>query len=173
LIHGYDLGRFLGSPPPATTRRTTNGIVEINPDYLPWHCQDQLLLGWLRSSLTEILLARVVSTTNTKELWQSLEEYYASTSHACLHELKRQIQTASKGDSTCSEYLLRLRRVADRLSFIGAPLPEDELVSATINGLGIEYNSIIVVVSTAQCSGTFNFSDLQGLLLSHEALLKS
>jgi hypothetical protein len=87
LIHGYDLDRFLNSSPPATTRRTSDGLIEINLDYLPWHRQDQLLLGWLRSSLTETLLAQVVSTTSTKELWQSLEEYYASTSRARLHEL--------------------------------------------------------------------------------------
>jgi hypothetical protein len=74
---------------------------------------------------------------------------------------------------TCSEYLLHLRCVVDELAFIGAPLPEDELVSATINGLGIEYNSIVAVVSTACCSGSLAFSYLQGLLLGHEALLKS
>jgi gag-polypeptide of LTR copia-type len=123
--------------------------------------------------LTEILLAQVISCSTTKEFWRSLEEYYSSTSRASLHELKRQIQTANKGDLSCSDYLLHLRRVFDELAFIGAPLPEEELVSATINGLGIQYNSIVAVVSTAYCHGAFSFSDLRGLLLSHEALLKS
>jgi gag-polypeptide of LTR copia-type len=114
----------------------------------------------------------VVSLTTTRDLWWFLEEYYASISRARLYELKRQIQTASKGDSMCS-YLLRLRRIADELAFIGSPLPEDELVSATINGLGLEYNSIIATVSIARCNGTFNFSYMRGLLLGHEALLQS
>jgi hypothetical protein len=99
--------------------------------------------------------------------------FFASTSKARLHELKRQIQIASKSVSTCSEYLLRLCRVADELAFIGAPLPEYELVSTTINGLGVEYNSIVAVVSIARCGGSFTFSDLRGLLLGHEALLQS
>jgi Integrase core domain/GAG-pre-integrase domain len=51
--------------------------------------------------------------------------------------------------------------------------PKDELISATINGLGTEYNSIIAAISTARCYNTFSFSDLRGLLLSHETLLKS
>jgi hypothetical protein len=67
LINGHNLGRFLGSPPPDTTIRTSNGQLEINPAYLPWHRQDQLLLGWLRSSLTETLMAQVISSTTTQE----------------------------------------------------------------------------------------------------------
>jgi hypothetical protein len=62
--------------------------------------------------------------------------------------------------------------MADELAFIRAPLPEEELISATINGLGSEYNLIVVVVSATRFHGTFTFSDLWGLLLSHEALLK-
>jgi hypothetical protein len=50
--------------------------------------------------------------------------------------------------------------MADELAFIGAPLPEEELVSATINGLGSEYNLIVVVVSATRFHGTFTFSDL-------------
>jgi hypothetical protein len=87
--------------------------------------------------------------------------------------LKRQIQTANKCDLFCSDYLLNLRHIADEPAFIGALLPEEELVSATINSLGVEYHSIIVVVSTARCHGTISFPDLHGLLLRHEALLKS
>jgi gag-polypeptide of LTR copia-type len=118
-------------------------------------------------------MAQVISSTTTQEFWRSLEKYFSSTSRARLTELKRQIQTANKDGLSCSEYLLQLRLIADELSFIGVPLPEDELISATINGLGTEYNSIAAVVSTARCYSTFSFSDLRGLLLSHEALLKS
>jgi hypothetical protein len=67
---------------------------------------------------------------------------------------------AKKGDQSCSEYLLGLRRIADELAFIGAPLPEEELFSVTINGLGAEYNSIVAAVATARCSGAVFFSDL-------------
>jgi hypothetical protein len=42
-----------------------------------------------------------------------------------------------------------------------------------INSLDIEYNSIVTAISAARCHGAFSFSDLKGLLLSHEILLKS
>jgi gag-polypeptide of LTR copia-type len=79
-----------------------------------------------------MLLAQVISCSTTKEFWQTLEEYYSSTSHARLHELKRQIHTANKGDLSCSEYFIHLHCVLDKLAFIGAPLLKEELVSATI-----------------------------------------
>jgi gag-polypeptide of LTR copia-type len=173
LIYGYDLSKFLESSPPEKTRLTVSGHLEFNPSYLSWRRQDQLLLGWLRSSLTEPLLAQVVSSTSAREFWTALEDYFSSTSRARLNDLKHQIQTAQKGDLSCSEYLLHLHRVADELAFIGSPLPEEDLVTATINGLGTEYNAIVAALATARCHGVFSFSDLRGLLLSHEALLKT
>jgi hypothetical protein len=56
---------------------------------------------------------------------------------------------------------------------MGSPISDDDLVAATINGLGSEYNSIIAAVSTAQCNGPFSFFALRGLLLGHEALLQA
>jgi gag-polypeptide of LTR copia-type len=173
IINGYDLFRFLDSPPPEPTNTDTSGQIIVNSFYLPWHQQDQFLLAWIRLSLTETILAQVATNSTTRDLWRSLEDLFSSNSRTRLNELKRQIQTAKKGDSYCSAYLLQLRRIADELAFTGSPLSEDELVSATINGLGSEYNSIIAVVSTAQCNGPFSFSALRGLLLGHEALLQS
>jgi gag-polypeptide of LTR copia-type len=173
VINGHDLGRFLDSPPPEPTSHNSTGQIEVNKAYLLWNRQDQLLLAWLQSSLTETMMAHVISTTTTREFWRCLEMFFNSNSRARMNDLRRQIQTATKGDISCSEYLLKLRRLADELSFVGAPLPEDELVSTAINGLGPEYNSVVAVVFTARCYGTFTFSDLRGLLLSQEALFHS
>jgi gag-polypeptide of LTR copia-type len=173
LIQGHDLNQFLTSSPPETTTQNSNGEITINLYYLFWHRQDQLLLAWLRSSLTELVLAQVISSTTSKEFWIAIEDRYSFTSRAKLHDLKRQIQTASKGESSCSEYLLCLRQIADELSFIGSPLPDDDLVIAIINGLGSEYNSLVAALSTLHCHSSFSFSDLRGLLLNHEALLKN
>jgi hypothetical protein len=80
---------------------------------------------------------------------------------------------ARKGDLSCAEYLLHLTHVANELAFISSPLPKEDLVTATINGLGTEYNSIVVALATVICHGVFSFLNLRGLLLSHEALLKT
>jgi gag-polypeptide of LTR copia-type len=173
LVQGHDLEIYLNSFPPDPAIRAPNGQTTINPAYLAWTRQDKLLLAWIRSSLSDSIIAQVNSVTSSRDLWTALESFFTSTSRSRLQELKRQIQTASKGDSSCDEYLLRLRRIADELAFIGAPLPDEDLVTIAINGLGSEYGSLIAALSTVRCHTSFNFSDLRGLLLSHESYLRT
>ncbi|KAJ4761435.1 hypothetical protein LUZ62_071810 [Rhynchospora pubera] len=172
LLHGYNLMRFIESPSPDPTRTTTSGVLEINPEYIPWHRQDQLLLGWIRSSLTESIQSQVVSCSSTMDLWQTLQKLFSTNSRAHVLDLKRQLQSITKGDSSCSEYLQRLRHLADELAFAGVPLSNDELVSSAIRGLGSDYNPVVAAVSTTSRLEPFSFVDLRGILLSHEALLK-
>ncbi|KAJ1685185.1 hypothetical protein LUZ63_016575 [Rhynchospora breviuscula] len=96
LLHGYDLMKFIYSSSPEPTRTTSAGVVEINPTFLAWRRHDQLLLSWLRSSLTESILAQVVSCTTSLDLWLTLQKLSASNSRAHVIDLKRQVNSASK-----------------------------------------------------------------------------
>ncbi|KAJ4744580.1 polyprotein [Rhynchospora pubera] len=173
LLHGYNLTKFIETSSPNPTRQTTTGVLEINPEYLPWHRQDQLLLGWIRSSLSESIQAQVVSCTTTLDLWNTLHKLFSSSSRAHTLDLQRQVKAANKGTSSCSEFLQHLRRLADELAFAGSPLTDDELVTAAINGLGVEFNSIVAAITTSSRLEPFSFADLRGILLSHESLLKN
>jgi hypothetical protein len=59
------------------------------------------------------------------------------------------------------------------LAFVGAPISDEELVIQAVQGLGTDYNPIVVAVNAAAHHSPFSFSDLHGLLVSHESLLKS
>ncbi|KAJ4767139.1 hypothetical protein LUZ62_077514 [Rhynchospora pubera] len=107
------------------------------------------------------------------DLWKMLHTLFSSASRAHVIDLKRQVAAASKGSSTISEYLQQLRRLADELAFAGAPLSNDELVSAVINGLGSDFNPVVAAITTSSRLESFSFANLRGILLSHEALLKS
>lgn len=75
LLHGYKLHQFLDATPPSPTITTSSGEIQLNSAYLTWHQQDQLLLGWLRSSLSEPILAQVVSSKTSSELWHTLQSF--------------------------------------------------------------------------------------------------
>jgi hypothetical protein len=64
FINSYSLSRFLDASPPPSTITDNFGQVALNPTYITWHKQDQFLLGWLRSSVTESILSQVATTTN-------------------------------------------------------------------------------------------------------------
>jgi gag-polypeptide of LTR copia-type len=108
LLHGYNLSHFLDSPAPPAAISAADGSPLINLDYLPWHRQDQLLLGWIRSSLTESIQTQVVSCVTTTDLWSTLLSSFSSASRARLTDLRRQLQTISKGSLSYSEYLQKI-----------------------------------------------------------------
>jgi hypothetical protein len=69
LLYAYGLFRFLEanySPPLIVL--TNTGAIQPNHAYLPWYKQDQMFLGWLRSSLTREVLAQVVFTKTSVDL---------------------------------------------------------------------------------------------------------
>jgi Reverse transcriptase (RNA-dependent DNA polymerase)/GAG-pre-integrase domain/gag-polypeptide of LTR copia-type len=61
--------------------------------------------------------------------------------------------------------------IADQLSASGSSVSDSDLVTALLSGLGPEFNSFVVAVTTR--SDSLSSSDLLGYILAHEALLAS
>jgi gag-polypeptide of LTR copia-type len=138
IIEGHDLESYLYNPPSDPTSTNTKGETILNPIFLAWKRQDKLLNAWISSSLSNSILTQVMSSPTCKDLWKALESYYSTTSRARLQDLMRQLQTVSKGDSNCTDYLLRIQKFSDELSFVGSSIPEEDLITAAINDLGSE-----------------------------------
>ncbi|KAJ3706370.1 hypothetical protein LUZ61_010075 [Rhynchospora tenuis] len=157
--------------PPTPTILSSTGVSTPNPDYIHWHQQDQILLGWLRSSLSESLLGQTSFATTSSALWDYLQKSFSAVSRARLSALLRQLRTTSKGGLSCSDYIQQMRTFADELSFIGAPVSDDDLMRYILEGLGSEFNPIVVTANAR--SEPFSFTDLMSLILSHESLLQT
>lgn len=85
-------------------------------------------------------------------------------------ELKRQLSqsTNHKGQS-CNEYFEKMRSIADHLTVIGSPMLDSYLVHHILNGLGQNFNSFVVAITTR--SDPVTIADFHGFVLTHEALL--
>ncbi|KAJ8640642.1 hypothetical protein MRB53_017336 [Persea americana] len=61
LLRGHDLYGFVDGTHPSPKKHLTNstGVVstKINPAYVNWHRQDQSLICWINSTLTESVLS--------------------------------------------------------------------------------------------------------------------
>ncbi|KAJ3708372.1 hypothetical protein LUZ61_012077 [Rhynchospora tenuis] len=172
LLHEYGLISFITSPPPSPSAiNPATGQLQMHPDYLCWYKQDQMVLAWLRTSLSEQILAQVVSYSNSFDLWRYLTQSYSATSRARLTELKKKLQSVTKGSGSCEDFIQKIRAIADELSFIGSPLAEEDLVLAVLGGLGSEYNSFVMAVNSRAEPATF--AEVQSLVLSHETLLQA
>jgi gag-polypeptide of LTR copia-type len=170
IVEGHDLDAHLLHPPPDPSIRATNGTEVLNLAYTLWKRQDILLNAWIRSTLSDSIQSQVMAARTCKDLWFALDNYFTTTSRARLQVIKSQLQSIAKGESTCTEYLNRIRKLADELTFIGYPVPEENLVTYAINGLGSTYTSLKDSILTSKCHSTFTLSILRGLLLSHESM---
>ncbi|XP_078171486.1 uncharacterized protein LOC144565570 [Carex rostrata] len=161
IINGHNLTWFITLDPPAVPE---NDLV-----LLTWLNQDHLLLGWIYSSMTETVQSQLVSYATTKELWTTLTQIYTSTSRARHTDLHRQLQTTSKGSSSCSDFLQKMRHIADELRFIRSLISYEDFISSILNGLGAEYNSFVVTVTTNNHHAPPTYPQIHTQLLAHEA----
>ncbi|KAF6173286.1 hypothetical protein GIB67_026981 [Kingdonia uniflora] len=109
LLKGYDLEGYVDGTLVCPPRTLSNIDTTINPAFLAWTKQDQNLLGWLLSSLSESVLAQVVGLDSSRVVWSSLDKQFASKSRARKMQIRRELQTIRKGSKTMSQYFLHAK----------------------------------------------------------------
>uniref|UniRef100_A0A2N9FGM0 Reverse transcriptase Ty1/copia-type domain-containing protein n=1 Tax=Fagus sylvatica TaxID=28930 RepID=A0A2N9FGM0_FAGSY len=138
----------------------------INPEFTQWQLQDQIVLSALISSLSEKVIAHVVRCTTSRDLWATLERMFTAQSQARLMQIHYQLSTLRKGSTSISDFFQTFTGLADTLAAIDQPLPEFQLVSFLLAGLGPEYDSF--VTSVQQRTEPITLDYLYGHLLTHE-----
>ncbi|KAL9459370.1 hypothetical protein AB3S75_002715 [Citrus x aurantiifolia] len=59
---------------------TVDGSVQKvdNPAFINWRAQDQILLGWLLSSVNEGILSSILNCDNSRDAWRSIEKQFGA-----------------------------------------------------------------------------------------------
>ncbi|KAK4280835.1 hypothetical protein QN277_012405 [Acacia crassicarpa] len=92
----------------------------------------------------------------------------ASTkAHVMVH--KSDLHHTRKGGMKMDEFLNKMKTISDQLALAGAPLPHDELVIHTLNGLDAEYNAVVVKLLD---QNHLSWVDVQSHLLTFESRLE-
>lgn len=86
-------------------------------------------------------------------------------------ELRRLLQTTVRGGQSCNEFFEQMHGIADQLMASGEPVPDSDLVRYILNGLGPDFNSFVVAVTTR--AEPLQLLDLHSFLLTHESLMSS
>ncbi|KAL5728487.1 hypothetical protein ACHQM5_001563 [Ranunculus cassubicifolius] len=148
LLKGYGLEGFVDGSHPCPPRLLNPTDTDINPSYTQWQQQDQILLGWLLSSLTDPILAQVAGISTSSEVWVALERQYASKSRARIMQLRRELQTIRKGSQTMQQYFLKAKQLADSLASSGHPIQPSDLQQIILAGLDSAYDAIVTTLTT-------------------------
>lgn len=169
-IKGYGLEAFItGStaPPSRLIPGDSTDQLKVNPEFVVWQRQDQLLASWILSSLSDSLLVIMVGLESSREMWEALELNFASHSKARLMQYKLQLQTLKKGSMPMREYLNKNKACCDTLAAAGQKISEEDQVLHILSGLGSEYDAVMVTMTSRIESCTVR--DVSALLLSMRA----
>ncbi|RVX06732.1 Retrovirus-related Pol polyprotein from transposon TNT 1-94 [Vitis vinifera] len=129
--------------------------------------EDQLLLSWLLSSVSESIFPRLVGYDTSFLLWGRLEQYFASQTRAKAKQFKTQLQHTKKGGSTIDEYLAKIKVCVDSLASVGVSLSTKDHVESILDGLPNDYESF--VTSVILRNDDFSVEEIEALLMAHES----
>ena len=67
-----------------------------NPAYVNWRAQDQTLLSWLFSTISEGILSSVLNYNTAFDVWKSIEKQFGVQSEAKVMQLRYELDTLRK-----------------------------------------------------------------------------
>ncbi|KAM6545892.1 hypothetical protein CsatB_026628 [Cannabis sativa] len=174
IVRGHRLDGFLNGTnicpsefvSTGSTEEGSETVTTLNPEFENWIVNDQLLMGWLYSSMTETIATEVMGSKSAAGLWHALEQLYGAHSKSKMDDTRTLIQTTKKGSTPMIEYLRQKKSWADSLALAGEPYPEAQLVTNVLSGLDINYLTIVLQIEARTKT---SWQELQELLLSFES----
>ncbi|KAJ8646752.1 hypothetical protein MRB53_008500 [Persea americana] len=142
-----------------------------NTKYLEWIQQDQHLITWINSTLSETVLPYVVGLSTSKSIWDALSKRYSSLSRSHVLQLKNQLQHIKKGSLSMQDYLQQIKMLTDKLAMSGSPVSEEDSILYTLNGLPTQYRPFQTSIRTRSASDPVSIDELHALLVCEELSL--
>lgn len=99
---------------------------KINSKYLDWEQQNQLLMSWLLSSMSENLLLWMLGSRTSVDESKDFS-----------------VQSTRKGDSSIVDYLLKIKSSVDLLASAGHVISNDDHIEVIFDGLPSNYDTFI------------------------------
>lgn len=96
--------------------------------------------------ISEIVFRHVSKCVTATKIRESLQNYFIAESKVRIVQLKTTLQTMKKGSLSIHEYISHMIEVFDAPVSSGQSISEDELINFVINGLGPEYDPVIVLI---------------------------
>lgn len=118
-----------------------------NPAFLEWEDVDQLLLFWLRNTMTLEVGAQLLHCSTTFDLWTSARDLTCASMKSRVMALKGELNKIRKGMMKMRDYLNKLKTLSDQLSLAGAPVSSEDLIMHTPNGLDADYNPAVFTLN--------------------------
>ena len=95
-------------------------------DFHVWVRVDQLVLSCIVASVFEGILPKLVGTVKAQTAWDKLVAAYASGTKPDIHNLKTQLHTLHRDNTSVESYLHRGKGIADNMEALEHPITNDD-----------------------------------------------
>jgi hypothetical protein len=100
---------------------------------------DQQVPGYLLTTMTQEVMAQIATVTTAAELWSVVGEIYSSQTRAWSVNMRISLVTLKKGNMPATEFMSKMKALADEMAAVGKPLGDEELVSYILNSIDADY----------------------------------
>ena len=120
-------------------------------------------------NVSNSMVGHIQKLETAKDAWNALERLYSTNTRARKLQLKNELNNMKKECSmSVNDYVLKIKEVFDALGSIGAPIDDDDLVSAVLNGLKDDDKWKHFATSVYVRENLPNFDDLISLMIIEE-----
>ena len=167
IVQAYDLEGFLFG----TKTYPSESLGDFaNPDFVHWHRLYQFLLSWLLLTITESMLGHVLHCHTSYAIWKTLEQLFPTKSKAQILNLHFSSSIHQKRSMSVEDYFLTMKSIAHDLMVAGHPISNVDLVLYILGGIGQEYESVIVNLTSKD---SVTLTEVQFLLQTHGSKLEN
>ena len=117
--------------------------------------------------MTEDTLKDVIKATSSKEVWDSFQRKFSSSTRARIVQIHVELATAKKRDMTAADYYRKTTGLANELATANAALTDDEVLSYLLSGLPAEYDPFVTSMTTK--TDPITLDDVYAHLMAFEA----
>ncbi|KAI0525179.1 hypothetical protein KFK09_004571 [Dendrobium nobile] len=163
--NGFD-GYLDGSTPKPTKFLSTDPKIVPNLEYYTWLLVDQNLAAVLYSTISTTFLPYVLNLDSCLEIWQTIERRLQSTNCSRILQLKNELHHISMKDKSMMQYLSEIKSKIDAIGSSSSPLPSEDIILHTLNGLPSAYQAFKTVIRINL--NPISLDDFYSLLCSEE-----
>ncbi|KAL4354130.1 hypothetical protein GQ457_06G027390 [Hibiscus cannabinus] len=156
--------------PPSTVSLADGSVVE-NEAYEVFVAQDSALASWLLSTISASLLPQFVGAETAAQIWSIVLRFFASRSTTTVMSLHYKLRSLKKGDMSMRAYVSQVKEICNALASSGSPISDLETIATILNGLSLEYQPFVAVITASR--EPFTLDAAISVLLDAEVQLSS
>lgn len=137
-----------------------------NVEFTQFEQQDGVA-SWLLSLVSQSVLPHLIGLDTGAQIWNTIVSLYGSKTTSRLMFYRRALHSQRKGDLPMKEFLMKIKSYCDNLASCGEIISEREHVTAILNGLPSEYESVISIILASQLP--YSVQNVTTVLIDTEA----